>query len=122
MGENQQETGDEVAWWQRRFVVLGAWTLLIVLCWVFHWWRVYAAINFDWGFDLIGFPVLLLVVDIVVIGLGFWFLRYPAVAGATTQGRFYATVYVGALSVVSMSLLFVDVFRNIWFGVSYISG
>ncbi len=109
-------------WWRRRFPALGAWTFVVLLCWVFHWWRVYAAIRFDWGFNLVGFPVVLLVVDVVVIALGFWLLRYPEVAGATAKQRFYTAVYVGALGVVSMSLLFVDVFRNMWSGVSHIYG
>jgi len=100
---------------QKRFFVLGAWTLLVVLCWVFHWWRVYAVSALDWH-KLSGFPVLLLVADVAVIAVGLCLPCCTQAGGRTARQRFHATLYVGALCVVSMSLLFVDVFRNIFFG------
>ena len=99
---------------QKRFFVLGAWTLLVVLCWVFHWWRVYAVSALDWG-KISGFPVLL-VADVAVIAVGLCLPHYTQAGGSTPKQRYHATLYVGAICVVSMSLLFFDVGRSMFFG------
>ena len=118
MKEPDRKPSNEVTWRKKPLFVLGAWTLLMVVVWVFHWWRVYAAINFDWGFDLLGFPVTLLVVDITVIAGGFWLLQYRHVRGLTASQQYYRTLYVGSICIISMSLLFVAVLRSMFWGVA----
>ena len=122
MTGDERSGGDEIVFRVRLKTgptILGLWTVLLLLCGLFHRWRLDAPGWGDPDFPCSGFPVLLLVADGVAIALGFVLVCFPRIAGRTAPQRFCSTVYVGAVAVVALALLVGDVFRHVLFGTSF---
>jgi hypothetical protein len=101
-------------------VVLGVWTALAAALGLFHQWRFEHWMRIEEPANLLVLPVWLLAVDIALVVAGFGLLKIRSVGGRTPTRRYWAMVYVGFIAVAAMALLFLDVFRHMFVGSTFV--
>jgi len=100
-----------------RFIVLGVWTVLVILCGAFQHRR-FELVHRAWrrgaeGASYPFYPVWLLLVVAVLIALGFILLSVRAIAGTSSRQRLHVTIYVGCVCVLAVSNVLLDVARQL---------